>query len=76
MHVDVTINGRKTTALVSASQNGLKVKVSDELKLRLEQNSSRIKAINSRAKAVAGLAKGVPIRMDARLQIESRTSCA
>lgn len=44
MHVDVTINGRKTTALVSASQNGLKVKVSDELKLRLEQNSSRIKA--------------------------------
>jgi hypothetical protein len=63
MHVDVTINGRKTTALVSASQNGVKVKVSDELKLRrLEQNSSGIKAVNSRAKPVAGLAKGVPIR--------------
>lgn len=63
MHVDVTINGRKTTALVGATQNFLSVKVADELKLRLEQNSSRIKAVNSRARPVAGLTKGVPIRM-------------
>ena len=38
------MSGRKTTALVGATKNFLSVKVADELKLRLEQNSSRIKA--------------------------------
>lgn len=38
------MSGRTNTALVGATTNFLSVKVADELKRRLEQNSSRIKA--------------------------------
>lgn len=65
MLIDVKINGKATRAMVDtgATHNFVAEPEAKRLGLRLEKDSSKIKAVNSAARAVHGTAKAVPIEM-------------
>lgn len=63
MYVPVVLYGRKVSALVDTGKTHsfVSTKVSDQLGLRLGANTSKIKVVNSPAKQIHGLARGVRI---------------
>ena len=63
LFVDVTLNGRATRALVdtAATHNFIAESEAKRLGLTLEKDTSKIKAVNSVAQPVVGVAKGVTI---------------
>lgn len=63
MFVDVTLNGWATQALVDtgATHNFIAATEAKRLGLKLEKDTSKIKAVNSEAQPVTGVAKGVSI---------------
>ncbi|XP_020101642.1 uncharacterized protein LOC109719402 [Ananas comosus] len=63
LYIDVTLNGRATRALVDtgATHNFVAEAEAKRIGLPLEKDASRIKAVNSEAQPVAGVAKGVAI---------------
>lgn len=65
MYVDVAINGKPTRAMVDtgATHNFIADQEARRLGLKLEKDASKMKAVNSAACPIAGLAKGVPIRV-------------
>lgn len=65
MYVDVAINGKPTRAMVDtgATQHFIADQEARRLGLKLEKDASKMKAVNSAACPIAGLAKGVPIRV-------------
>lgn len=73
MYLDVKINGKPIRAMVDtgATHNYLASTEVERLGLVLEKGVGRVKAINSAAQPVAGLARSVPIRVG---PYEGRTS--
>jgi len=65
MYIDVCINGKSTRAMVDtgATHNFVADQEARRLGLKLEKDSSKMKAVNSEARPIAGLAKGVSIRI-------------
>ena len=65
MYVDIKLNGQTTRAMVDtgATHNFIADREAKRLGLILEKNLSRMKAVNSKAKRISGLAKGVPIKI-------------
>ncbi|XP_020082254.1 uncharacterized protein LOC109705882 [Ananas comosus] len=63
LYIDVTLNGRATRVLVDtgATHNFVAEVEAKRIGLSLEKDASRIKAVNSEAQPVAGVAKGVAI---------------
>ena len=65
MYVDIKLNGQMTRAMVDtgATHNFIADREAQRLGLTLEKSPSRMKAVNSEARRISGLAKGVPIRI-------------
>nr|CAD1839891.1 unnamed protein product [Ananas comosus var. bracteatus] len=63
MYVDVKLNGKTTRAMVDtgATHNFIATGEAEHLGLTLSKDGSRIKAVNSKAQPIAGLAKKVSI---------------
>ncbi|CAL9153084.1 unnamed protein product, partial [Musa hybrid cultivar] len=60
MYVDIKLNGQTTHSMVDtgATHNFIANQEAKRLGLILEKNPSRMKAVNSEAKRIFGLAKG------------------
>ncbi|CAL9120466.1 unnamed protein product, partial [Musa textilis] len=65
MYVNIRLNGQTTRAMVDtgATHNFIADREAKRLGLILEKNPSRMKAVNSEAKRISGLAKGVSIKI-------------
>lgn len=65
MYVDLKINGRATRAMVDtgAAQHFVAGTEAQRLGLKLEKDSSRMKAVNSEAQPIHGIAKAVPVKL-------------
>ncbi|RVW98465.1 Transposon Tf2-8 polyprotein [Vitis vinifera] len=65
MHIHAIVNGVKVKALVDsgATHNFVATKEAARLGLRLEEDTSRIKAVNSKAQKIQGVAKNVPMKI-------------
>lgn len=65
MYVDVSINGQQARALVDtgATHNFISEGEAKRLGLKTERDTSRIKAVNSAAKPIHGIAKGVELQI-------------
>ena len=65
MYLDIKLNGQTTCAIVDmgATHNFIADQEAKRLGLILEKNPSRMKAVNSEAKQISRLAKGVPIKI-------------
>ncbi|CAL9081172.1 unnamed protein product [Musa textilis] len=65
MYVDIKLNSQTTRAMVDtgATHNFIANQEAKRLGLTLEKNPSRLKAVNSEAKQISELAKGVPIKI-------------
>lgn len=63
--VDVVINGKLVSAMVDsgATQNYVADRIAHKLGLKLCQDGSSIKAVNSPARLISGIANNVPIRI-------------
>ena len=63
--VEVLVNGRKVRALVDtgASHNFVKLEVADAIRLKKTSCDVKVKAVNSQAKAAAGIASGVTVHI-------------
>ena len=63
--VEVLVNGRKVRALVDtgASHNFVKLEVADAIGLKKTSCDVKVKAVNSQAKAAAGIASGVTVHI-------------
>ena len=61
MHVHAMVNGVPVKALVDsgATHNFLATREATKLGLKLEEDTSRIKAVNSKAQKIQGIAKNV-----------------
>ncbi|XP_064944580.1 uncharacterized protein LOC135596464 [Musa acuminata AAA Group] len=64
--MDIKLNGQTTRAMVDtgATHNFLVDQETKRLGLILEKNPSRMKVVNSEAKRISRLAKGVPIKIE------------
>ena len=65
MHVHVVVNGVQVKALVDsgATHNFVATREATKLGLKLEEDTSRIKAVNSKAQKIQGVAKNVPMQI-------------
>ena len=65
MHIHALVNGVQVKALVDsgATHNFVATKEAARLGLRLEEDTSRIKAVNSKAQKIQGVAKNVPMKI-------------
>ena len=65
MHVHAVVNGVQVKALVDndATHNFVATREASMLGLKLEKDTSRIKAVNSKAQKIQGVAKNVPMQM-------------
>ena len=65
MYLELLLNGRLTKALVDtgATHNFISREEAERLGLQWEQKESRMKAVNSEAKAIYGVARDVPVRI-------------
>ncbi|XP_034674441.1 uncharacterized protein LOC117905666 [Vitis riparia] len=65
MHVHAVVNGVSVKALVDngATHNFVATREATRLGLKLEEDTSRIKAVNSKAQKIQGIAKNVPIQI-------------
>lgn len=65
MYVDLKVNGKATRAMVDtgATHNFVSGTEATRLGLKLEKDSSRMKAVNSEAQPTHGVAKSVPIKL-------------
>nr|CAD1837257.1 unnamed protein product [Ananas comosus var. bracteatus] len=63
MYVDIKLNGKTTKAMVDtgATHNFIATGEAERLGLTLSKDGSRMKAVNSKAQPIAGLAKKVPV---------------
>nr|CAD1825948.1 unnamed protein product [Ananas comosus var. bracteatus] len=63
MYVDIKLNGKTTKAMVDtgATHNFIATGEAERLRLTLSKDGSRMKAVNSKAQPIAGLAKEVPV---------------
>ena len=61
MHVHAVVNGVQVKALVDsgATHNFVATREATRLGLKLEEDTSRIKAVNSKAQKIQGIAKNV-----------------
>ena len=67
LFVDVTLNGRQMSALVDtgATNTFVSDRMIRTLELRVERSRSRLKAVNSKSQPMGGLARDVPIKIEA-----------
>ena len=65
MHVHVVVNGVQVKTLVDsgATHNFVATREATRLGLKLEENTNRIKAVNSKAQNIQGVAKNVPMQI-------------
>ncbi|CAL9076261.1 unnamed protein product [Musa textilis] len=65
MYMDIKLHGQTTRAMVDtgATHNFIADREAKQLGLTLEKNLNRMKAVNSEAKRIFGLVKGVPIKI-------------
>ena len=65
MHVYAVVNGVQVKALVynDATHNFVATREATRLGLKLEKDTSQIKAVNSKAQKIQGVAKNVPMQM-------------
>ncbi|KAL6319749.1 hypothetical protein AAG906_036807 [Vitis piasezkii] len=65
MHIHAIVNGVQVKALVDsgATHNFVATKEAAKLGLKLEEDTSRIKAVNSKAQKIQGVAKNVPMQI-------------
>ncbi|RVW58098.1 Retrovirus-related Pol polyprotein from transposon 17.6 [Vitis vinifera] len=65
MHVHAVVNGVQVKASVDsgATHNFVATKEATRLGLKLEENTNRIKAVNSKAQKIQGVAKNVPMQI-------------
>ena len=65
MHVHAIVNGVQVKTLVDsgATHNFVATKEATRLGLKLEEDTSRIKAVNSKAQKIQGVAKNVPMQI-------------
>lgn len=65
LYVDLTLNGRAIQGMVDtgAMYNFINEWISTQLGLRASEHASRVKAINSQARPVAGRVVDVPIQL-------------
>ncbi|ERM94692.1 hypothetical protein AMTR_s00011p00232500, partial [Amborella trichopoda] len=65
MYVDIQLNGRSTMPMVDtgATHNFISGDEAKRLGLHLEKDSSRLKAVNSEAKPLLGVAKAVELKL-------------
>ncbi|GAV69881.1 gag-asp_proteas domain-containing protein [Cephalotus follicularis] len=65
LYVSMRIQGQQVSAMVDigATHSFLAERMVNQLDLKVDKHGSRIKAVNSQAQAVAGMAYGVPIAM-------------
>lgn len=65
MYVDLKRNGKATRAMVDtgATHNFVARPEAQRLGLKLEKDSSRMKAVNSEAQPIHGVAKSVPVKL-------------
>lgn len=65
MYVDIMLNGKSTCAMLDtgATHNFVSDREARRLGLKLEKDPSRMKAVNSVARPIAGQAKGVSIKL-------------
>ena len=65
MHVHVIVNGVQVKAMVDngATHNFVVTREATKLGLKLEEDTNRIKAINSKAQKIQGVAKNVPVQV-------------
>nr|CAD1832986.1 unnamed protein product [Ananas comosus var. bracteatus] len=63
MYVDIKLNGKTTRAMVDTgvTHNFIATCEAERLGLTLSKDGSRMKAVNSKAQPIAGLAKEVPV---------------
>ncbi|CAN6473311.1 unnamed protein product [Victoria cruziana] len=66
MHLNILVNGRSTTAMVDtgATHNFVSVEEAKRLGLTLEKGELRIKAVNSEAKPICGVARDVAVKIE------------
>ncbi|RVW26159.1 Retrovirus-related Pol polyprotein from transposon 297 [Vitis vinifera] len=66
MHVHAVVNGVQVKALVDngATHNFVATREATRLGLKLEEDTSRIKAVNSKAQKIQGVAKNVPMQIN------------
>ncbi|CAN6472639.1 unnamed protein product [Victoria cruziana] len=66
MHLNILVNGRSTTAMVDtgAMHNFVSVEEAKRLGLTLEKGELRIKAVNSEAKPICGVARDVAVKIE------------
>ncbi|RVW30894.1 Transposon Tf2-12 polyprotein [Vitis vinifera] len=65
MHIHAIVNGVQVKALVDsgATHNFVATKEAARLGLKLEEDTSRIKAVNNKAQKIQGVAKNVPMQI-------------
>ena len=65
MHVHAVVNGVQVKALVDsgATHNFVATKEGTRLVLKLEEDTNRIKAVNSKIQKIQGVAKNVPMQI-------------
>ena len=65
MHVHVIVNGVQVKALVdsSATHNFVATREATRLGLKLEEDTSQIKTVNSKAQKIQGVAKNIPMQI-------------
>ena len=65
MHVHAVVNGVQVKALVDsgATHNFVATREATRLGLKLEEDTSRIKAVNSKAQKIQRVAKNVPMQI-------------
>ncbi|KAL6350766.1 hypothetical protein AAG906_028237 [Vitis piasezkii] len=66
MHIYAVVNGVQVKALVDsgATHNFMATREATRLGLKLEEDTRRIKAVNSKAQKIQGVAKNVPMQID------------
>ncbi|CAN6451992.1 unnamed protein product [Victoria cruziana] len=66
MHLDILVNRRSTTAMVDTGRtyNFVSVEETKRLGLTLEKGELRIKAVNSEAKPICGVARDVAVKIE------------
>ena len=65
MHVHVIVNGVQVKALVdsSATHNFVATREATRLGLKLEEDTSQIKTVNSKTQKIQGVAKNAPMQI-------------
>ena len=67
LYVQIIINGKQSKAMLDteASYNFISMEEAKRLGLKLTSKDETLKVVNSTAKLIAGIAKGVPTTLDA-----------